>query len=474
MEPSKCVILMLSYCFLFSLVAASNENALVRSEAEIEAISHHYQTLKLRSFESSSICSPSTNGEKRRGSLEVVHKHGPCSKLTEDMAKPLTLDEIFSHDQSRVDSILNKVRQDIQGSKTTLPAKSGSSIGTLNYIVTIGLGTPKRDLTFVFDTGSDLTWTQCQPCAGSCYRQKEPIFAPSSSSTYSNISCSSSECAELPSATGNLPRCSSSTCVYRIQYGDNSVTVGLFGKDKLTLTSNDVVDGFFFGCGQNNAGLFGGAAGLLGLGRDKLSLVLQSAKKYGKVFSYCLPSTTSSTGFLTFGSSGIGSNVIYTPISASQDSSLYGLDLEAIYVKGNKLEISPNVFMTSGMIIDSGTVITRLPPTAYSVLSKAFRAEMTQYPLTQGPMLFDTCYDFSNYGNVTIPKISMVWGGNVNVEIPPPGILIPVSAEVYCFAFAANRGDSDLGIFGNTQQKTLEVVYDLTAGKIGFGPGGCS
>ncbi|CAH1443786.1 unnamed protein product [Lactuca virosa] len=469
MEPSTCVISVLSYCFLFSLVVARSENVLERSEDEIETISHHYHALKLSSFVSSSICSPSTNGEKRRGSLEVVHKHGPCSKFSKDMVKPLTIDEIFSHDQSRVDSILNTVRKDIQGSKTTLPAKSGRSIGTLNYIVTIGLGTPKNDFLLSFDTGSDLTWTQCQPCAGSCYSQQDPIFVPSSSSTYSNISCSSSECAQLDSA-----RCSSSTCVYRVGYGDGSFTIGFFAKDKLTLSSEDVIDDFFFGCGQDNEGLFEGIAGLLGLGRDKFSIVLQSANKYGKVFSYCLPSVDSSTGFLTFGSSGIGSNISYTPLSASQENTFYGLDLDAIYVKGNKLEISPTVFTTSGMIIDSGTVITRLPPTAYSALSEAFQAEMTQYPLTQGPRLFDTCYDFSNYENVTIPKISVVWSGNVNVEIPPQGILIPVSDEVYCFAFTANQDDSDLGIFGNTQQQTLEVVYDLTAGRIGFGPGGCS
>ncbi|KAL7584088.1 hypothetical protein Lser_V15G44382 [Lactuca serriola] len=469
MESSTYVILVLSYCFLFSLVVARNENALERSEDQIEAISHHYHTLKLSTFISSAVCNPSTNGEKRKGSLQMVHKHGPCSKFNEDMMKSLTLDEIFSHDQSRVDSILNKVRKEIQGSKTTLPAKSGSSIGTLNYIVTIGLGTPKKDFTLAFDTGSDLTWTQCQPCAGSCYSQQDPIFQPSTSSTYSNISCSSSECAQL-----DLARCSSSTCVYRVGYGDGSFTIGFFAKDKLTLTSEDVIDDFFFGCGQDNEGLFVGVAGLFGLGRDKLSFVSQSADKYGKVFSYCLPSIDSSSGFLMFGSSGIGSNVVYTPLSASQDNSFYGLDLEAIYVKGNKLEINPTVFTTSGMIIDSGTVITRLPPTAYSALSEAFQAEMTQYPLTQGPSLFDTCYDFSNYENITIPKISVVWSGNVNVEIPPQGILIPVSNEVYCLAFAANQDDSDIGIFGNTQQQTLEVVYDVTAGRIGFGPGGCS
>ncbi|KAI3751517.1 hypothetical protein L2E82_22605 [Cichorium intybus] len=474
MEPSNSIFFVLSSCFLFFLVVARKESTLETSEDAIEAIAHHYQTVKLSSFISSSICSPSINGNKKRGSLEVVHKHGPCSKLSDSMVKPLTVEEIFSHDQSRVDSIIKTRKKDIQGSKTTLIAKSGRSIGTGNYIVTVALGTPKKLLTLIFDTGSDLTWTQCQPCAGSCYSQIEPIFQPSSSTTYSNITCNSTECSGLSSATGYPPLCDSSTCVYRIQYGDGSITAGFFAKDKLTLFPDDPIEGFFFGCGQLNEGLFRGAAGLIGLGRDKLSLVLQSAKKYGKVFSYCLPSTASSTGYLTFGSSGIDSNVTYTPLSKSQGNSFYGLDLEAIYVGGNKLSISPTVFATSGMIIDSGTVITRLPPTAYSALRKAFRAEMTQYPLTKSASsLLDTCYDLSKYSDVTIPKISVVWGGNVNVEIPPQGILYPIEDQVYCLAFAGNRDDSDFGIFGNTQQKTLEVVYDVSAGKVGFAPGGC-
>ncbi|KAL7584086.1 hypothetical protein Lser_V15G44388 [Lactuca serriola] len=476
MTPSNSLVLVLSYSFLFFLVIAREGHTLDRS---IEA--HHYHTLELSSFLPSSICIPPTKDAKKQGSLQVVHKHGPCSTIKEDMVKPLTVEEIFSHDQSRVDSIHSKLttitttgKKDTKTSKATIPAKSGSTIGSGNYIVTVGLGTPKKDLSLIFDTGSDLTWTQCQPCARSCYSQQEPIFTPLSSTSYTNISCTSTECSGLISATGNTPGCSSSTCVYGIQYGDQSFSVGFFGTEKLTLTSKDIIDNFYFGCGQNNQGLFGGAAGLLGLGRDKLSIVSQAAKKYGKVFSYCLPSRSSSTGFLNFGGGGASTGVKYTPLSTSQGSSFYGLDLEYIIVGGKKLAISPTVFSTSGMIIDSGTVITRLPPTAYSALSTAFKAQMTQYPLTKALSILDTCYDFTKFSSVKIPKISMVWGGNTIVDIAASGTLYANGISQVCLAFAANGDDSDLAIFGNTQQKTLEVVYDVNGGKVGFGNGGCA
>nr|GEX80965.1 aspartyl protease family protein At5g10770-like [Tanacetum cinerariifolium] len=131
--------------------------------------------------------------------------------------------------------------------------------------------------------------------------------------------------------------------------------------------------------------------------------------------------------------------------------------------------ISPSVFSTSGMIIDSGTVITRLPPTAYSALRKAFRAEMTKYPLTKAFSLLDTCYDFSDYTTITIPKISMLWSGNTMLDLAPQGVFIVNGISQVCFAFAANEDDSDIGIFGNVQQKTLQVVYDVNAGKLQLG-----
>ncbi|KAI3705529.1 hypothetical protein L1987_75768 [Smallanthus sonchifolius] len=470
MASSHSLILLLS--FLFVLFATRIESA--SEEEEVR----HYHTLQLSSLLPSSVCNPSTIGNKRKGSLEVVHKHGPCSSLTADMVKPLTVEETLTHDQSRVDSIrarlaINTGKKDLLGSKATIPAKSGSTIGSGNYIVTVGLGTPKKKLSLIFDTGSDLTWTQCQPCARSCYNQKEPIFTPSGSTTYTNVSCAATECSGLASATGNNPGCSVSTCVYGIQYGDQSFSVGFFGKEKLTLTPKDVVNGFYFGCGQNNQGLFGGAAGLIGLGRDKLSIVSQTANKYRKVFSYCLPSRASSTGYLTFGSGGMARNTKYTQLS-TLGGSFYGLTLTAITVGGTKLPISPAVFQTSGVIIDSGTVITRLPPTAYSALSSKFRAQMKKYPLTKPLSILDTCYDLSNYQTITIPKIGVIWGGNTNVEIAPQGILYANGVSQVCLAFAANGDDSDICIFGNVQQRTMAVVYDVAGGKVGFAPRGCA
>ncbi|GMQ02757.1 hypothetical protein CsSME_00048843 [Camellia sinensis var. sinensis] len=99
---------------------------------------------------------------------------------------------------------------------------------------------------------------------------------------------------------------------------------------------------------------------------------------------------------------------------------------------------------------------------------------MKQYPMAQALGLFDTCYDLSKYNSVEIPQISFLFGGNIEVPLIVNGIIYAVSASQVCLAFAGNSAASDVGIFGNVQQQTLDVVYDVAGGKLGFGSGGCS
>lgn len=479
-------IFLASLSVFFLLCSLEKSFASSRKDIENNNLHQHAHLVHLNSLLPSTYCSSSIKGPKRKDSLEVVHKHGPCSQLNNhnDKAKVTTPhNDILDLDKERVKYIHSRISKELglatsvsELDSVTLPAKPGSLIGSGNYFVVVGLGTPKRDLSLIFDTGSDLTWTQCEPCARSCYKQQDAIFDPSKSTSYSNITCTSTLCTQLSSATGNDPGCSASTkaCIYGIQYGDQSFSVGYFSRERLTVTDTAVVDDYLFGCGQNNQGLFGGSAGLIGLGRHPISFVQQTATKYRKIFSYCLPSTSSSTGHLTFGGAGAGGYLKYTPFSTiSRGSSFYGLDIDGISVGGAKLSISSSTFSTGGAIIDSGTVITRLPPTAYAALRSSFRRGMSKYPSASALSILDTCYDLSGFKTFSIPKIDFSFAGGVTVALPPQGILYVASAKQVCLAFAANGDDSDITIFGNVQQRTLEVVYDVGGGRIGFAAGGC-
>ncbi|GFP86129.1 protein aspartic protease in guard cell 2, partial [Phtheirospermum japonicum] len=353
--------------------------------------------------------------------------------------------------------------------QSELPARSGALSRSGNYIVNIGLGTPERNLTLEFDTGSEITWTQCQPCALHCYKQKDPIFNPSTSTTYSNISCKSTQCSQLNSTSGG--GCYRNTCIYGVEYGDKSYTIGFFGREKLTVTPTDVFWDFLFGCGQNNTGLFGQTAGSLGLSKGPISFVSQTAKKYGKIFSYCLPSDISSTGFLAFGKNNNNQTTKDGPPGVLPI--FYFIEITAISVGGTQLRISKSVFKTAGAIIDSGTVITRLPPAAYNATSKEFKRQMKKLKYKSAPAvsILDTCFHISGHTNITnIPTMSFTFKGNAKVDLYPAGIIYVINSSVVCLAFAGNSDPQDFAVFGNTQQRKLEVVYDVAGERIGFAP----
>ncbi|KAI9115641.1 hypothetical protein K1719_013310 [Acacia pycnantha] len=451
-------------CFIFFFFSEKKSFvSAIRSEETSNELQHNtHNRVSLSSLFPSSSCSSPTQGANRNGSLEVVHKHGPCSKLKQPSSSSspssfiIQHREILKQDEARVRAIQSKLskthqnhqQEEVETSKkgsdgTQLPAKSGIPLGEGNYYVTVGLGSPK------------------EICLSS---STQAVTSP-------GLSCS-----QLVSATGIRPACSKATraCIYGVQYGDGSFSAGYFAKEKLTVSATDVFDNFFFGCGQNNQGLFRGIAGLLGLGRNVLSFVEQTAGKYHKMFSYCLPSSSSTVGYIAFGGGrGSSRNVKFTPLSSiSRGSSFYGLDFAGITVAGVNLQISASVF-SSGTIIDSGTVITRLPPAAYGPLRDAFRKNMSRYPKADPLSILDTCYNLKGYEEVDIPTISLSFGGGVTVELDVTGIFFVASEEKVCLAFAANEDDGDVAIIGNQQQKTLEVVYDVAGEKIGFRPRAC-
>uniref|UniRef100_A0ACD6AD18 Uncharacterized protein n=1 Tax=Avena sativa TaxID=4498 RepID=A0ACD6AD18_AVESA len=428
--------------------------------------------------------------------MKIVHRHGPCSPLADAHRKPPSHAEILAADQDRVESIQHRVSATTTGELTkhaapvtvkpapkkspghspsssstpSLPASSGSALGTGNYVVTIGLGTPALPQTVVFDTGSDTTWVQCRPCVAKCYKQKQPLFDPAKSSTYANISCADPACADLDESG-----CIDGHCLYGVQYGDGSSTVGFFAQDTLTI-SHDAVKGFRFGCGEKNSGLFGKAAGLMGLGRGKTSLTVQASNKYGGAFAYCLPASSSgTTGYLDFGPGAAPANARVTPMLTDKGATFYYVGLTGIRVGGQQVSIPESIFSTAGTLVDSGTVITRLPATANAALSSAFDAGMATLGYKRAPAfsILDTCYDFTGVSEAALPAVSLVFQGGASLDVDASGIMFPVSQSQVCLAFASNGDDSSVGIIGNTQQKTHGVLFDLGRKTVGFARGAC-
>ncbi|KAJ7943191.1 Aspartic protease in GUARD CELL-like protein [Quillaja saponaria] len=348
------------------------------------------------------------------------------------------------------------------------PIISGTSQGSGEYFSRIGIGKPPSQVYMVLDTGSDVNWVQCAPCAD-CYQQADPIFEPSASSSYTPLTCETQKCKSLDTS-----ECRNNTCLYEVSYGDGSYTVGDFVTETITLGSA-AVNNVAIGCGHNNEGLFVGAAGLLGLGGGSLSFPSQLN---ASSFSYCLVDRDSdSTSTLEFDSP-IPPNGITAPLHRNRElDTFYYLGLTGMSVGGESLPIPESVFQmeasgNGGVIIDSGTAVTRLQTDTYNTLRDAFVKGTTGLTSVDSVALFDTCYNLSSKSSVVVPTVSFHFPEGKELPLPAKNYLVPVDSDgTFCFAFAPTT--SALSIIGNVQQQGTRVGFDFSNSLVGFSPNNC-
>ncbi|KAJ0986123.1 hypothetical protein J5N97_004479 [Dioscorea zingiberensis] len=336
----------------------------------------------------------------------------------------------------------------------------------------------------VLDTGSDVAWLQCAPCRR-CYSQTEAIFDPRRSRTYAAVPCGAALCRRLDASGCDTRR---GACLYEVSYGDGSATLGDFSIETLTFRGGARLPRVALGCGHDNQGLFVAASGLLGLGRGPLSLPSQAADRLSRRFSYCLVDRTSPSSkppsrssSLVFGASAVprsSAGVAYTPMVRNpRMDTFYYVDLIGISVGGARV---PGVELKldrgtgrGGVIVDSGTSVTRLARSAYEAVRDAFRAGAAELKAAPGGFsLFDTCYDLTGRSEVRVPTVALHLAGGSSVALPAENYLIPVDTKgTFCFAFAWT--DSGVSIIGNIQQQGFRVVFDAARSRIGFVPRGC-
>ncbi|CAE6199558.1 unnamed protein product [Arabidopsis arenosa] len=174
------------------------------------------------------------NAKSKLGfTADLIHRDSPKSPFynpTETSSQRLR--NAIHRSVSRVFHFTDISQKDASDSEPQIDLTSNSG----EYLMNISLGTPPFPIMAIADTGSDLLWTQCKPC-DDCYPQVDPLFDPKASSTYKDVSCSSSQC----NALENQASCSTedNTCSYSTSYGDRSYTKGNIAVDTLTLGSTD-------------------------------------------------------------------------------------------------------------------------------------------------------------------------------------------------------------------------------------------
>nr|CAD1840205.1 unnamed protein product [Ananas comosus var. bracteatus] len=374
--------------------------------------------------------------------------------------------------QSRIKrSVPNNFQKD--SSETQIPLNSGIRLQTLNYVAAVGIG--GKATTVIVDTGSDLTWVQCKPCV-SCYTQQDPLFDPSLSPSYRSVPCNATACSSsLQAATGTSGICGNdrTSCYYLVSYGDGSYTRGVLAQERISLGETNV-ENFIFGCGRSNRGLFGGTSGLMvSEGPNSRWFRRQLISSEESSPTACLQGHTIPQApwfwaviFLFIKNS---TPISYTRmISDPEQQPFYFLNLTGLRV--GAVELRAPGFSNGKVLIDSGTVITRLAPSVYKALKDEFVRQFAAYPTAPGFSILDTCFNLSGYEEVKVPTLRLGFEGDVQLNVDVTGIFYFVKrdASQVCLAFASLSYEDQAGIIGNYQQKNQRVVYDTIGSKLGL------
>lgn len=467
-------------CALSRSLSSSNPHSQIFDVAEsikktVQVLSPTSQTFQQEAIRSNPSNSSSISVSIYPRSALVKPRHKDYASLTlsrleRDSARVSSLTMKLTLSLSNfAHSDLKPVQTMLQSEDLQTPITSGASQGSGEYFTRLGLGQPAKEFYMVLDTGSDITWLQCEPCSD-CYQQSDPVFNPSGSSTYSRVSCDDAHCSAL-----EVSACGTNACLYQVSYGDGSFTVGEFATETVSFGNSGAFPKVAIGCGHDNEGLFVGAAGLIALGGGTLSLPSQIK---ASSFSYCFVDRDSaSSSTLDFNSARPGDSVIAPLLRNSRRSTFFYVGLTGISVGGQMLSIPASVFQVDGsgnggIIVDSGTAVTRLQTTAYNALRDSFVKFTQNLPSSGQFALFDTCYDLSSMKKVSVPTVALHFNGDKTLSLHPKNYLIPVdSSGKFCLAFAPTEGS--LSIIGNIQQQGTRVSYDLANNLVGFSPDKC-
>lgn len=383
-------------------------------------------------------------------SVDLIHRDSPKSPFYNNSSESISdrLSRAIQQSNSRVEYFVNS------SSVATLIKGVSSSVrpGHGNYLMAIYLGTPPVEILAVVDTVSDLIWTQCSP----------PLFDPSRSSSYKEISCSSSSCWKLPEfgCTNN------GSCMY---------SNGVLAAETLTMmASSDAgyvnLPNITFGCSSH---FDNSRTGVVSLGGGAFSLVSQLGPFVGKKFSYCFVpyNQNASSSRIHFGDSAVvsGPRSVYTPsVLKPVSKSIIYVTLEYISV-GDQSVFLPSI-EKGNTIMDSGTTLTYLPTQAYRELLSVLKGAIDLAPVQDPSNNFDLCYEHGKYFNV--PDLKFGFDAADELLLGPLNTFLLVDENVTCAAFFGS--DSINSVMGSIARQNIKIGYDFDDMVVAFQPTDCA
>ncbi|CAK9325420.1 unnamed protein product [Citrullus colocynthis] len=353
-----------------------------------------------------------------------------------------------------------------------------------HFTVSVTIGNPPKVFELDIDTGSDLTWVQCDaPCTG-CTLPRDRLYKP-----HNNVvRCGEPLCSALFSADKSPCKNPNDQCDYEVEYADHGSSIGVLVKDPvpLRLTNGTIfAPNLAFGCGydQHNGGsqLPPSTAGVLGLGNSKATMATQlsTLSNVRNVIGHCF--SGQGGGFLFFGGDLVpSSGMLWTPL-LSNPGGTYSAGPAEVYFGGKPVGIK-------GLILtfDSGSSYTYFSNRVYGAVLNLLRNGLKGQPLKEAPedktlpicwkgsKAFKSVADARNFFKPL--ALSLTNSKNVQFQIPPEAYLIISNKGNVCLGIlnGSQVGLGNVNLIGDISMLDKMVVYDNKRQQIGWAPANCS
>lgn len=349
------------------------------------------------------------------------------------------------------------------------------------YSISVTIGNPPKVFEFDIDTGSDLTWVQCDaPCNG-CTKPADHLYKPRK---HILVSCDHPSCGAVHFPEN--PRCETpdDQCDFEVDYADHGSVLGVVVTDSFSLrlmNGSLVSPHLTFGCAYDlkNPGPYPPppTAGVLGLGNGKASILsqLQSYDLTRNVVGHCL--SGKGGGFLFLGDDLVPSGIDWMPISA--DAKLY-LSSPAEFLFNGK----PTGIKDLKVVFDSGSSYTYFSFRVYEAVLDLVRRGLNGKPLDtvhdkalpicwKGTKPFKSVHDVKKYFSTLTLRFTKT--RNIQLELQPEAYLIVTEHGNACLGIlnGTEAGLDDFNIIGDISMLDKMVVYDNEKQQIGWASANC-
>lgn len=333
---------------------------------------------------------------------------------------------------------------------------------TLQYVTQIYYGTPFVPGKFVLDLGGPFLWLDCS--------------SGRFSSSNRLIQCGSIECLTAKTSDcGHGSESDNETSRCRLS-PENTVTglaaPGELAEDMVAVEGSEMGSPFLFSCATKSLlkGLSRGTAGMLGLGRTRISLPSQLAGSVRK-FAVCL-SPSDGAVFLENEIAGtvLSKSLVYTPLLTDDalNSEQYFINVKSIRINGRRVSLGT---INGGTGISTVVPYTTMERSIYETFSKAYieAAASMNMTMAESAAPFGVCFR-SESADPAVPAIDLVLQSEmVKWRIQGRNSMVRVSDEVICLGFLDGGVNPETSIIlGGYQLEDNLLDFDLSTSMLGF------